>query len=155
MPITIRSPETEEECRHYYHLRWQLLRAPWGEPEGSEKDALEPQSHHFIAVSDKQKAHTGIVGIARLQFNSREEAQIRYMAVIPAFQRMGTGSKLIAAMEKLAGEHQCQYIALDARENAVAFYQALGYRIETKSYLLFNEIQHYRMLKLISDKHCK
>jgi len=149
MPITIRSPETEEELQQYYHLRWQLLRAPWGEPEGSEKDALEQQSHHFIAVSDNQMNSSGIVGVARLQFNNQEEAQIRYMAVVPAFRRMGVGRTLIDALEQQAQVNGCRQIMLNARENAVAFYRALGYRTEGRSYLLFGTIQHYKMTKRI------
>jgi predicted GNAT family N-acyltransferase len=38
-------------------------------------------------------------------------------------------------------------IVLEARENAVPFYKALGYTIITESYLLFGEIQHFRMQK--------
>ena len=149
MPITIRSPETEEELQQYYHLRWKLLRAPWGEPEGSEKDTLEQQSHHFVAVSDNQIDSSGIVGIARLQFNSQEEAQIRYMAVVPAFRRMGTGRALIDALEQRARANGFHQVMLHARENAIAFYQALGYRTEGPSYLLFDAIQHYKMIKSI------
>ena len=38
-------------------------------------------------------------------------------------------------------------MVLDAREPATGFYEKLGYRITEKTYLLFNEIQHYRMIK--------
>jgi hypothetical protein len=38
---------------------------------------------------------------------------------------------------------------LEARENAVPFYQSLAYEIEKESYLLFGEIQHYRMKKAL------
>ena len=38
-------------------------------------------------------------------------------------------------------------IVLEARENAVPFYEAIGYTIVAESYLLFSEIQHYRMQK--------
>jgi predicted GNAT family N-acyltransferase len=42
-----------------------------------------------------------------------------------------------------------QEIILEARENAVPFYKSIGYVIEKESYLLFGEIQHYRMKKEI------
>ncbi len=41
MSIRIKQPETEDEFRSYYQLRWKLLRAPWKQPEGSEIDEIE------------------------------------------------------------------------------------------------------------------
>jgi predicted GNAT family N-acyltransferase len=40
-------------------------------------------------------------------------------------------------------------IVLEARENAVPFYKRIGYTINAESYLLFGEIQHYRMSKTL------
>ena len=40
-------------------------------------------------------------------------------------------------------------IVLEARENAVPFYHAIGYSNVAESYLLFGEIQHYRMSKTL------
>jgi len=50
-------------------------------------------------------------------------------------------------METKADACACRTIVLDAREPAVGFYLKLGYMITEKSYLLFNEIQHFRMTK--------
>jgi predicted GNAT family N-acyltransferase len=36
---------------------------------------------------------------------------------------------------------------LQAREGAVKFYQSLGYKVIEKTYLLFGQIQHYKMEK--------
>ena len=90
-----------------------------------------------------------VIGVARLQFNSDDEAQIRYMAVAGAYQRQGIGRDLINAMEIYAEESGRRNIVLNAREPAVGFYQKLGYSVEEKSYLLFDEIQHYRMMKTL------
>ena len=90
-----------------------------------------------------------VIGVARLQFNLDDEAQIRYMAVEKAYQRHGVGRELINTMETYAVESGRRNIVLDAREPAVGFYQKLGYSVEEKSYLLFDEIQHYRMMKTL------
>ena len=82
MRFTIKQPQTKEQFKHYYHLRWQQLRAPWNQPEGSEVDAIEDQCFHVMAVNDNNK----IIGVARLQFNSNNEAQIRYMAIDNSFR---------------------------------------------------------------------
>ena len=153
MCFTIKQVETEEEFKHYYHLRWQLLRAPWNQPEGSEVDDVENQCFHFIAVEN----HNKVIGIARLQFNSNSEAQIRYMAVAESHQGKGIGRELVNAVELHAkeppakkqqtGNSSCEKIVLDAREAAVGFYQKLGYNVVEKTYVSFDEIQHYRMVK--------
>ena len=145
MSIKIKQPKTEDDFKPYYQLRWQLLRAPWNQPEGSEVDDIEDQCFHLMAVDDNNE----VIAVARLQFNSDDEAQIRYMAVAGAYERQGIGRELINSMETYAGESARRKIVLDAREPAVGFYQKLGYTVVEKSYLLFDEIQHYRMMKTI------
>jgi predicted GNAT family N-acyltransferase len=141
--FTIKQPETEEAFKHYYHLRWQLLRSPWNQPEGSEVDDMEDLCFHLMAVNNSNK----IIAVARLQLNSDNEAQIRYMAVAKQYQVKGIGRELVKEMEQRVQNSSCKNIVLDARESAVGFYQKLGYRIVEKSYLLFDEIQHFRMIK--------
>ena len=145
MPIKIKQPKTEDDFKSYYQLRWKLLRAPWNQPEGSEVDDIEDQCFHLMAVDDNNE----VIAVARLQFNSDDEAQVRYMAVAGAYERQGIGRELINSMEAYAGESTRRKIVLDAREPAVGFYQKLGYTVVEKSYLLFDEIQHYRMMKTI------
>ncbi len=143
MCFIIKQPETEVEFKDYYHLRWKLLRAPWNQPEGSEVDDIEDQCFHTMAFDEDSK----VIAVARLQFNSNTEAQIRYMAVAGTHERQGIGRELMRAMEAHASASACRKIILDAREPAVGFYQKLGYNIIEKSYLLFDEIQHFRMEK--------
>lgn len=88
-----------------------------------------------------------IIAVARLQYNSDSEAQLRYMAVDNAYRGRGIGRELISAMESHARDTGVKIIVLDAREPAVGFYRKLGYSVVEKSYLLFDEIQHFRMSK--------
>ncbi len=143
MCFTIKQPQTEAEFKHYYHLRWLLLRAPWNQAEGSEVDNIEDQCFHVMAVDEINN----VIAVARLQFNSISEAQIRYMGVAREHERKGIGRKLVNAMEQHALNSSCKKIILHAREPAIGFYQKLGYKVIEKSYLLFDEIQHFRMIK--------
>ncbi len=145
VPYQIKQPESEAEFKRYYHLRWQLLRAPWQQPEGSESDDIEDRCFHIMVIDDADE----IIGIARLQFNSINEAQIRYMAVSPSYERQGIGRALIHALEQRAKKSSHKKIILDAREPAVDFYKKQCYQIIEKSYLLFDEIQHFRMSKTL------
>jgi predicted GNAT family N-acyltransferase len=64
-------------------------------------------------------------------------------------QGKGVGKLIMSYLEKVAAEKGWQEIILEARENAVPFYKNIGYSNLEKSYLLFGEIQHYRMKKAL------
>ncbi len=145
MTVTIKPPETPEEFAQYYNLRWRILRAPWDQPEGSEKDELEDHCYHLMACDDSQR----VIGVGRVQFNNIDEAQIRYMAVEPACASTGIGRKIVSELEAITLDNDHDMIVLDAREPAVGFYEKLGYEVKEKTYLLFDCIQHYRMQKIL------
>jgi predicted GNAT family N-acyltransferase len=144
MDVVLKQPESAEEFKSYFNLRYRILRAPWGEPAGSEIDEMENQCFHIMAM-DNQKT----IAVGRLQYNSAYEAQIRYMAVEKAYEGNGIGRMIVNTLEQQARDKNMCAVILDAREPAVGFYQTLGYKIEKKSYLLFDKIQHYRMTKQI------
>ena len=142
--VKIIEPTTSEEFKKYYNLRYEILRKPWGQPKGSERDDGEDMSNHRMIIDEK----TGnALAVGRLQFNSEDEAQIRYMAVAHEFQGQGLGSQIISALEGVARRKGIQKIILSARENALQFYKNNGYEIVKKTHLLFGEIQHWLMKK--------
>ena len=138
-------PVSEEDFKRYYFLRWKILRKPWNQPPGSERNELDDTSYH-VMVCEKDRIP---LGIGRLHFNNAYEAQIRYMAVESEFQGQGIGTRIMNALERYAQEKNASSIILYARESAVPFYQKIGYVIEEKSYLLFGNIQHYKMKKIL------
>ena len=140
--MNITSPRTEDEFEKYFELRWRILRKPWNEPRGSEKDLDEYNSFHLMAIDNND-----VIGVARLQFVKDKQAQLRYMAVDEKHQGQGIGKRLLNQMETYASGQNAKEIFLHARENAVGFYEKLGYEIIEKSYLLFDSIQHYKMSK--------
>jgi len=138
------SPLTDNEFKNYYALRWQILRAPWKQGKGSEKDEFEESSIHRMAVLCNE-----IIACGRLHFIDQQTAQIRYMAVADAFKNSGIGRSILISLEEAARDNKIKTIVLDSREIAVNFYEKHGYQVLEKSHLLFNEIQHYKMLKNI------
>lgn len=155
MSYEIKQPESDEEFKQYYHLRWKILRAPWHQPKGSEADDMEQQCVHVMAIDTGSSGNNNprVIGVARLQCNSDKEAQIRYMAVAAEYERKGIGRRIIKALETHARNACCKKIILHAREPAVGFYQKLGYQVTEKSYLLYEEIQHYRMIKVLKTNN--
>jgi ribosomal protein S18 acetylase RimI-like enzyme len=145
----IKKPSTQQEWEDYYNLRFTVLREPWGQPKGSEVLKDEDQADHAMVVdlaSDK------IVGVARMQTNTPAQTQVRCVAVSPEVQGKGVGKMLMKYLEDIAQQRGIKEIVLDARENAVKFYQSIGYDIFEDSYLLFGEIQHWKMRKIFDKE---
>ena len=143
--MRIVTPTSEEDFARYFDLRWRVLRSPWGQPRGSEQDELENRSWHFMICIDDRIP----VGVARLHLNSPEQAQIRFMAVEPAWRRKGVGSELIRAIEAQAYELSVTEIVLHAREDTVGFYRSMGYEVTGAGHVLFGTITHAIMRKAI------
>lgn len=138
-------PVSESDFDLYYQLRYEVLRKPWNQPIGSEKDNQEDTSiHAFI------KSENGVLAVCRLQMNDSNTAQFRYMGVRDDMQGKGLGKIIIQFLEQKAIVEGAKKIILHARENAVPFYQSCGYSIVEKSYLMWDEIQHYLMEKSLS-----
>ena len=57
---------------------------------------------------------------------------------------------MVKALDNIAREKGSRKIILQSRKNAVKFYETNGYKIIEKSYLLFDEIQHWLMEKELS-----
>ena len=142
--MEIKTPQTDAEWKAYYALRFNVLREPWNQPLGSEVLADEDQAIHAIAVEDNE-----VLGVARMHESAEKQGQVRCVATATAAQGKGIGKAIMAYLEEVAKTKGWTEIVLEARENAVPFYQAIGYTILAESYLLFGEIQHYRMSKTL------
>ncbi len=143
--MEIKSPQTDAEWKAYYALRYNVLREPWNQPLGSEVLADEDQAIHAIAVEDNE-----VLGVARMHKSAEKQGQVRCVATATAAQGKGIGKAIMAYLEDQAKAKGWTEIVLEARENAVPFYQRIGYTIIAESYLLFGEIQHYRMKKALT-----
>jgi predicted GNAT family N-acyltransferase len=141
--VDVRRPQSEEEFERLYELRWQVLRAPWGEPPGSERDATDADSEHALI----QDADGEPLAAGRLHFNSRDEAQIRYMAVAESARGQGLGRCIVEYLETLARDRGAKTVVLNAREEVAGFYQTMGYEIIGAGPTLFGTVKHVRMQK--------
>lgn len=142
--MEIRSPQNSEEWEAYFQLRFKVLREPWNQALGTEHLSDDPTAIHVFAIENNQ-----VLGVARMHESSPQQGQVRCVAVASSHQGRGIGKLLMIFLEQKATENNWKEIILEARENAVPFYSNLGYIIEKESYLLFGEIQHYTMKKVI------
>ena len=143
MTYTIKSPRTNIELQQYYDLRWRILRAPWQQPRGSERDEYETMAIHAIATDNTDN----VIGVARLHQTDNTSAQIRYMAVEASSQKRGVGKALLHYLEEQARTLGVRQINLNARENCVGFYIRQGYHITGPGPVLYGEIKHQMMQK--------
>lgn len=142
----IKSPENKEEWEEYLLFRWEMLRKPLGMSKESLEDELEDNSFHLTAVSEK---NNNIIGSGRVHFNSKEEAQIRYMAVSENFKRKGIGSEIVKRLEEYALNNGAKTLILNARKEAINFYKSLDY-LEGSPYQSDTGIPHKTMKKNLS-----
>ena len=138
------TPSSADEIEQYYQIRFEELRKPWNQPSGSERDSIEDDCVHRMI-----KFEGGYVGVARLQYNTKLQAQIRYMAIKHKDQMKGLGKILVMDLEDIAKENGINEIILQSRESAIQFYLSLDYKIVKKTHLTFNEIQHFLMRKYL------
>ncbi len=136
-------PATPEEFAQYYKLRYQTLRQPWNQPEGSERADDDDSAIHAMLVNEQNEA----VGVCRLHMQTPTQGQLRFMGLHQGYRNKGLGNLLINYLEQRAKDLGATHMLLQAREPALPFYQRCGYTITAKTYLLFNEIQHYQMEK--------
>ena len=147
--LELRPPRTPIEWVRYFDLRWRVLRAPWDQPRGSERDDRENDSRH-LALWDP----AGVpIAVGRTHLISPTEAQVRYMAVDSGSEGRGLGGRILAGLESAASELGASCVVLNARELARPFYERNGYSVVAPAETMFGTIVHWRMEKrLHADK---
>ena len=141
--MPVQSPQTEDQWRQYYDLRWQVLRAPWGQPREDCPLPDEEDAVHALICDDAGAA----LAVGRIIFRGEGEAQIRSMATAPARRGEGLGRQIMEFLEEAARRRGVVSILLNARTGAVPFYAGLGYRATGPGPKLFGQIEHVAMRK--------
>jgi predicted GNAT family N-acyltransferase len=141
-----KDPRSPSEWDAYFDLRWRILRQPWGQPRGSERDSEDDSALHLLLMDAAWKA----LACGRLHLTAPGEAQLRYMAVDEYACGCGYGAGILEALEVEARGRGAAKIVLNARDNAVKFYRKRGYGIFGDAETRFGMIHHVRMAKLLS-----
>lgn len=145
LDVEIRQPQNAQEREACYALRWEVLRAPWDQPRGSERDEQEDTARHYMVIDTESV----VLATGRIHSIDADTAQIRYMAVRAGHEGCGLGKRLLTALETDAALKGETRIVLHARGNSLEFYRHCGYRVLRESHRLFDSIQHYEMEKCL------
>ena len=149
MNFLITCPENKRDFDSYYYLRWKILRKPYDQKVGSEKDSKELDSYHVMASTINGK----LIGVGRIHQDGDKKSQIRYMAVEEEYRKKNVGMLILNELENYAISNSIESIYLNSRESALEFYIKNGYKIIKKSHVLFGNLQHWLMIKNIKKKY--
>ena len=163
-----------EPSLDYYDCRYAVLREPIGFPRGSEILQDDEQAIHAFVENE-----IGIVAVGRAHLipadsdgsqadhagpdaahcpsfspladtNNRPAIQIRQMGTRPESQRKGFASQVLSELEKKSAEiFQAKVGFLQARINAVPFYESQGWEIIDEPYEIKGIGLHRSMMKHI------
>ena len=138
--INIDNPLYEQEIE----LRNKILRRPIGMPDNS-WDMQNEKAWHFVALN-KDK----LIGCVLLLPNKEEKDKVRLiqMAVDNDYQGTGIGKLLINELLHFCKEKKIQEVTCHARDNAVIFYQKMGFEVYDEPFYEVG-ILHKHMRKYI------
>jgi GNAT superfamily N-acetyltransferase len=112
--LILRSPGSPSDWDLYFDLRWRILRAPWGQPRGSERDSAEESAFHLLLLDPAGKA----VACGRLHRNNPDEAQVRYMAVDEDVRGRAYGGRILKALEAQPRRRKAGKFVLNAEKRS-------------------------------------
>ncbi|MBD3214127.1 MAG: GNAT family N-acetyltransferase [Candidatus Lokiarchaeota archaeon] len=147
--LIIRQPCDKQEYEEMYELRYKVLREPWNQPKGTEKDKLDLKDdgvYPFIALKNND-----IVGTARFHRDNEHEGQIRYLAVKKEYRGQGIAKNLLDHIEWYAISLGIPYLKLNARKNVQELFEKLNYKEVAEGPTLFKKIERSVMGKQILD----
>ncbi len=142
------SPKSRDDYKIYYDLRYKVLREPWAQPKGTEKDDFEPISQHFMAVDEENGK---IVGVIKLMEKEAGVGWFSHMAVLPVLQHKGIGKLLLKFVEEEAKRKGYKTLGCLSRLNTTAYFEKAGYVINGLPSHYFGTTQVVWMEKKLAD----
>ena len=138
--ISWQSDEYQQACE----LRNTILRLPLGLNLLQEDLSNEAEYLHFgMFQSDQLVAYVLAVPLGS------GRGKLRQMAVSDECQGQGIGRRLIESVEERLVQKGYQIVELDARREAIGFYEKLGYVPQGDEFISVT-IPHQRMTKVIA-----
>lgn len=126
-------------------LRYKVLRAPLGLLYTEEQLAEEATEIHIVALQ-----HGTVAGVLLLKRIDTAVLKMRQVAVDPALQQSGIGTRLVRFAEAYAVKEGYRTIELHARDAAKPFYLKLEYEVIGDRFTEVG-IPHYKMKKIFAE----
>jgi len=133
-------PLVEEELA----LRFRVLRDPLGLPPDAVRFGFEDESLHLLALEDGER----VVGCVLFHPEATGEGRLYQMAVEESHRGRGVGRQLVQALEAALTARQIYTVNLHARDQAVGFYERLGYQRQGDAFIEVG-IEHLTLVKAL------
>ena|SRR5581483_109382 len=119
--MTVELAHTQDDFFRLIRLREAVFVMEQGIPVGIELDDDDSGALHVIARRGRE-----VVGTARLVLKGKT-GKIGRMAVRKGLRRRGIGTALIEFIKKMSVEMELKELLLHAQEEAIPFYERLGF----------------------------
>lgn len=126
-----------KEYKQMIDLRYAILRQPLG-LHFSEEELLKEKDNILIAAFDEDK----ILGCCMLVKHDRNTLQLRQMAVNDNLQGKGIGASIMSFAESISKDKGFNKIVMNARNNAIGFYEKFGYKVKSEEFIQYNTPHH-------------
>jgi len=141
--VIVRAARSDAEVDAALELRERVFVGEQGVSVEADRDGLDPQALHVVAVEDER-----VVGTCRLLF-ADGVARLGRMAVEPELRGRGTGAELLDAAERLALARGAHTVRLHAQTGALSLYERAGYEPRGERFME-EGIEHLTMEKRIA-----
>lgn len=140
--MILKQATTKEELEQVYAIRQTVFVVEQNCPPEEEFDAYEDKSVHFLLLEDKEP-----MGAARLR-DYNGVAKLERICVLKNKRKSGAGKTIVLGMEDYAKAKGYTSFFLNAQEQAIGFYEKLGYEVCSESFMDAG-IPHRSMKKTI------
>lgn len=141
--MEIKRINNEEELEKAFAIRKEIFVEEQGvglEDEFDQFDTLESGTVHILMVIDGKPAGTG-----RVNFFD-DYGKLERICIRKDYRKNGCGKGLVQAMEEIVHRFPKRKVILHGQVQAAGFYEKLGYRISSDSFME-EGIAHYVMEK--------
>ena len=143
MSVSVRETASADEREAALALRERVFCGEQGVPLEAERDALDAEAVHLVAVDGGS-----VVATCRV-LGSGDEARIGRMAVAAPLRRSGIGAALLRGAESIARRRGATRVTLHAQIRAHGFYARQGYA-DVGDRFLEEGIEHIAMEKQLA-----
>jgi predicted GNAT family N-acyltransferase len=131
----------EVELQEAFEVRRQVFVREQDIPEKLVFDGHDGEALHVVVKDGKR-----VIGSARIQFLSNNQAKLERMAILKRYRRKGIGRKMLLFLDAVWKDKQVQQVIIHAQLEVVPFYKLCGF---DELGLPFREagIKHIKMRK--------
>lgn len=131
--------ESLDQMADVYAIRREVFVREQGLTSTVRDDPDDRYSLHVLGAVDHEPVGTG-----RVTFYG-DEGQIVWVAVLKPYRGRGVGRAIMEHLLRLAREHRCRIVTLNAQTHALSFYEALGFKPIGRRFYMSN-IEHQSMV---------